>query len=323
MSYWCLSDTKIGSDSVSERTHVFFQIVFDMAIRYYTGDIVNDGETVLCFGSNPEGRHGAGAARTAVTCFGAKYGKGEGLQGHSYAIPTKDLRVKENNGYRSIPRERIIESIRKMYQTATYYYSMKFCIAYRNTAKRSLNGYTGFEMMQMFIEAGPIPQNVFISEEWHDSGMFDNVDVSSAPWDRMTEFQTSYYANPLMSRSKQFLVRISNSVPDAFDDVEAWIHVIPDWHTIVAPYKSGMISRDEYERRYRSQLDSWKKSIIAELWRLTVRARGRNLVLLCYEKPGAFCHRHILAAWLRENGGGGLVEEMQNSPTPSLFGDED
>ncbi len=25
-------------------------------------------------------------------------------------------------------------------------------------------------------------------------------------------------------------------------------------------------------------------------------------ILLCYEKPENFCHRHILAEWLRKNG---------------------
>nr|DAT39777.1 MAG TPA: hypothetical protein [Caudoviricetes sp.] len=70
------------------------------------------------FGSNPEGRHGAGAAKIAVTQFGAKYGIGEGLVGDSYALPTKDLRVKENKGLRSISKEEIINNISNLYKTA-------------------------------------------------------------------------------------------------------------------------------------------------------------------------------------------------------------
>lgn len=27
-----------------------------------------------------------------------------------------------------------------------------------------------------------------------------------------------------------------------------------------------------------------------------------NIVLLCYEKPTDFCHRHLVAQWLIENG---------------------
>jgi len=43
---------------------------------------------VFVFGSNLEGMHGGGAARTAVEHFGAIWGQGVGLQGKSYGIPT-------------------------------------------------------------------------------------------------------------------------------------------------------------------------------------------------------------------------------------------
>jgi hypothetical protein len=50
----------------------------------------NDGKSVLVFGSNTAGRHGAGAAREAYLHWGAIYGRGFGIQGQAYAIPTKD-----------------------------------------------------------------------------------------------------------------------------------------------------------------------------------------------------------------------------------------
>lgn len=43
---------------------------------------------IFVFGSNLEGMHGGGAARTARLRFGAINGQGVGLQGRSYAIPT-------------------------------------------------------------------------------------------------------------------------------------------------------------------------------------------------------------------------------------------
>ena len=45
---------------------------------------------IFVFGSNEQGRHGGGAAYTAVKKFGAIMGQGEGLQGQSYAIPTME-----------------------------------------------------------------------------------------------------------------------------------------------------------------------------------------------------------------------------------------
>lgn len=43
---------------------------------------------IFVFGSNLSGHHGAGAAKIAMNKWGAKWGKGVGLQGQTYAIPT-------------------------------------------------------------------------------------------------------------------------------------------------------------------------------------------------------------------------------------------
>lgn len=61
-----------------------------------TPDIINklnDGE-VFVFGSNESGRHGKGAAKTALG-WGAIWGQAEGLQGKTYGIPTKDRTIRK------------------------------------------------------------------------------------------------------------------------------------------------------------------------------------------------------------------------------------
>ena len=152
-----------------------------ISINSYTGNITPADDVIFVFGSNPEGRHGAGAAKVAREKFGAIYGQGEGLQGNAYALPTKDLRVKENKGYRSISKEQIVNNIRKMYRTAMQNPNKKFMIGYRNAVNEmSLNGYTGGEMIDMFIEAGNIPSNVFFSEEWANSGKFGTKEQVTA-----------------------------------------------------------------------------------------------------------------------------------------------
>ena len=45
-------------------------------------------DDIFVFGSNLEGHHAGGAARTAYERFGAEWGNGVGPQGQSYAIPT-------------------------------------------------------------------------------------------------------------------------------------------------------------------------------------------------------------------------------------------
>lgn len=49
-------------------------------------------DQVFVFGSNESGIHGGGAAKQALT-WGAEYGNPEGIQGDTYAIPTKDKSV--------------------------------------------------------------------------------------------------------------------------------------------------------------------------------------------------------------------------------------
>jgi hypothetical protein len=61
----------------------------------YTNRVTNDEITsleegqVFVFGSNLSGIHGGGAAKLALNEFGAQWGKPTGMQGHTYAIPTK------------------------------------------------------------------------------------------------------------------------------------------------------------------------------------------------------------------------------------------
>lgn len=50
-------------------------------------------DEVFVFGSNQSGRHGKGAAKTALT-WGAVWGQAEGLQGRTYGIPTKDRSIR-------------------------------------------------------------------------------------------------------------------------------------------------------------------------------------------------------------------------------------
>lgn len=52
----------------------------------------NDGK-IFVFGSNLSGLHGGGAAAFAHKHRGAIWGNGEGLQGQSYAIPTKYFEI--------------------------------------------------------------------------------------------------------------------------------------------------------------------------------------------------------------------------------------
>ena len=41
------------------------------------------------------------------------------------------------------------------------------------------------------------------------------------------------------------------------------------------------------------------KTIYKELYKMS---GGQDIALICYEKPSDFCHRHLVAKWLTNNG---------------------
>ena len=44
------------------------------------------------------------------------------------------------------------------------------------------------------------------------------------------------------------------------------------------------------------------ETVIKELYSLAGKNQDNDIVLICYEKPGDFCHRHLVANWLTRNG---------------------
>ena len=61
--------------------------------KYHIDGSLPTGDEIFVFGSNQSGIHGAGAAKVALTKFGAIFNHGFGRAGRSYAIPTKDFKV--------------------------------------------------------------------------------------------------------------------------------------------------------------------------------------------------------------------------------------
>ena len=43
-------------------------------------------------------------------------------------------------------------------------------------------------------------------------------------------------------------------------------------------------------------------TVIKELNYLVPNVNGKDIALICYEKPSDFCHRHLVAEWLNKNG---------------------
>lgn len=70
----------------------------------------------------------------------------------------------------------------------------------------------------------------------------------------------------------------------------------------VAPTPSilyGANTEEEYTRRFRAEVLA-RVNARAFVDKITQMSQGHDIALCCYEKPGDFCHRHIVAEWLKE-----------------------
>ncbi|KOX50213.1 hypothetical protein ADL19_19290 [Streptomyces purpurogeneiscleroticus] len=110
--------------------------------------------TVFVFGSNARGIHGKGAALTAKQRHGAVSGVGEGFRGQSYAIPTKDSRIKP------LPLDAIEWHVIRFLQFAAEHPDMQFFVTRIGCG---LAGYFDDEIAPFFAGA---PDNCQLPAGW-------------------------------------------------------------------------------------------------------------------------------------------------------------
>lgn len=111
---------------------------------------------IFIFGSNESGRHGKGAAKTALNKFGAKCGCGDGLQGRSYGISTKDRRLK------TLSLDRIQSKVRRFIRFATEHPELHFLVT---AIGCGLAGYEAKDIAPMFKD---VPENVSLPQSFWD-----------------------------------------------------------------------------------------------------------------------------------------------------------
>ena len=81
----------------------------------------------------------------------------------------------------------------------------------------------------------------------------------------------------------------------------------PKW-TFFNEWKNGTEHKGDnsyYIQHFNDEVlkDKTCRQVLADLQKLTgVKNDFSKIILLCYEKPGDFCHRHLVADWLIKNG---------------------
>lgn len=116
-----------------------------------------DTTMIFVFGSNLAGRHGKGAAKAAIDHHGAIYGKAEGPQGESYAIPTKDKNL------RPLPLNDIAIHIGRFLEYSQEHPHLNFLVTRIGCG---LAGYTDAEVKVYFENA---PSNCILPFGWRKS----------------------------------------------------------------------------------------------------------------------------------------------------------
>lgn len=114
---------------------------------------IRENETFV-FGSNIAGRHGKGAALTAALNYGAIRGQGRGLQGRSYAIPTKDAAL------RTLPLPAVDQYIGEFIEFAKAHPEMSFYVTPVGC------GLAGFNQEDVFPLFEGMPGNCRFAETW-------------------------------------------------------------------------------------------------------------------------------------------------------------
>jgi uncharacterized protein YeaO (DUF488 family) len=74
-------------------------------------------------------------------------------------------------------------------------------------------------------------------------------------------------------------------------DIEQYFRLAPP-QMLLSDYKAGHVSIAGYTERYMAYIKTWTPEELAS-------QIPDRILLLCYEKAGDFCHRHLLAEYLK------------------------
>lgn len=105
---------------------------------------------------------------------------------------------------------------------------------------------------------------------------------------------TSYYAN-VKKLGNIVPICISQKIPFYASKLKRYRALAPSWEIINSP-------SSEYVKLY-YELILRKLQPFEVLNDLSAIANNKEFALICYEGPGKFCHRHIVADWLQSNTG--------------------
>ena len=116
---------------------------------------------------------------------------------------------------------------------------------------------------------------------------------------------TTYFAQLRKLPKNIIPISICGKCPDWFSGIQ-YKKLAPKYDFFQEWKKDH--DNDKYIRNFDAKVLSRLRAsdVVNELYQLAGIAENSkseyNIALVCYEKPNDFCHRHLVADWLRKNG---------------------
>ena len=157
---------------------------------------------IFVFGSNLEGLHFGGAARTAHEKFGAEWGVGDGPTGQCYAIPTMHGGIADIKPY-----------VDKFLQYAKEHPMNRFLVTRIGCG---IAGFSDKEMAPLFLEALRIPNItlprkfllILISDSNKELGEFQSPQAPSVITEDILHELAKKYAYPISNKLYRWIPRV-------------------------------------------------------------------------------------------------------------------
>ncbi len=109
---------------------------------------------------------------------------------------------------------------------------------------------------------------------------------------------TTYFANLRNLPSDITPVSICSKAPNWYKGLQ--------YKKLAPKYNFFMKWKETHDNEY--YIKCFKEQVLDKLhadevlWELYALAPTKDIALVCYEKPLDFCHRHLVADWLTQNG---------------------
>ena len=122
---------------------------------------------------------------------------------------------------------------------------------------------------------------------------------------------TSYYANMRHIPEDIVQISIAGKAPKWYNGLE-YKKLAPKF-SFFNEWKTKGLSNEYYIEHFNNEVLSLlnANNVLSDLERLS---GGKDCVLLCYESPDNFCHRHLVANWLENKLGIDVHEFSKHIP---------